>query len=231
MQRDSTVILFFSFRAGKREIGESTKRTQQLYYSSKRRDYYINMTSVDCERRYGGERRFFLVLFWIALVTITSSLEAGAQRDGAAIGDPMKFDVDYDSDMFKDQQMLHDGMAEETSENICDVRSTLSVYCICDSLSLNNDASEAKCSVFNVSDQNDSIWELFKTQVGIQELQLNVQEDGRLNFLPAAVLRHLPDLTSLQVREATIDTLAAQTFVDVTQLQELRLNRNKVTHL
>lgn len=189
------------------------------------------MTSVDCERtqrRYGGERRFFLVLFWIVLVTITSSLEAGAQRDG-----PTKFNDYDDYDMFKDQQMLHDAMEEETSsggqpENICDVRSTLSVYCFCDSLSLNNDASEAKCSVFNVSDQNDSIWELFKTQVGIKELQLNVQEDGRLNFLPAAVLRHLPGLTSLQVREATIDTLAAQTFVDVTHLQELRLNRNKV---
>ncbi|EFX71756.1 hypothetical protein DAPPUDRAFT_59842, partial [Daphnia pulex] len=127
-------------------------------------------------------------------------------------------------------------MEEETSsgtqpENICDVRSTLSVYCFCDSLSLTNDASEAKCSVFNVSDQNDSIWELFKTQVGIKELQLNVQEDGRLNFLPAAVLRHLPGLTSLQVREATIDTLAAQTFVDVTHLQELRLNRNKIRHI
>jgi hypothetical protein len=189
------------------------------------------MTSVDYERRKaGGERRILLVLFWISLVTITSTLEAGAQWDGVA---DTNLDQDYDSNMFRDQQMLDSGIEDETSgnakpENICDVQSSLSVYCICDSLSL-NDASEAKCSVFNVSDQNDSIWELFKTQVGIQELQLNVQEDGRLNFLPNVVLRNLPDLTSLQVREATIDTLAAQTFVDVTHLQELRLNRNKVT--
>lgn len=187
------------------------------------------MTSVEYERRKGGEWRFFLVLFWIALVTITSSMEVDGQWDDVA---DRKFDQDYDSYMFKDQQMLHDEMEDETSgsakpENICDVRSTLSVYCICDSLLL-NDASEAKCSVFNVSDQNDSIWELFKTQIGIHELQLNVQEDGRLNFLPAAVLRNLPGLTSLQVRGATIDTLAAQTFVDVTHLQELRLNHNKV---
>lgn len=184
-----------------------------------------NMTSVGYERRCaGGERRFFLVLFWIVLVTVTSNCEAGAQQDGVADGKQARP---------KDEQMPRSGSEEDTLadeaklENICDIQSSLSAYCICDSLSL-NDANEAKCSVFNVSDQNDSIWESFKTQAGLQELQLNVQEDGRLNFLPAVVLRNLPDLTSLQVRDATIDTLASQTFVDVTQLHELRLNRNKV---
>lgn len=186
------------------------------------------MTSVGYERRCaGGERRFFLVLFWIVLVTVTSNCEAGAQQDGVADGKQARP---------KDEQMSRSGSEEDTLadeaklENICDIQSSLSAYCICDSLSL-NDANEAKCSVFNVSDQNDSIWESFKTQAGLQELQLNVQEDGRLNFLPAVVLRNLPDLTSLQVRDATIDTLASQTFVDVTQLHELRLNRNKIRHI
>ncbi|KAI9560703.1 hypothetical protein GHT06_011653 [Daphnia sinensis] len=188
------------------------------------------MTPVNYERRCAGDggRRFFLVLLWIVLVTVTRDCEAGAQRD-----------ADRKQGRLKDQQISRSGtsqededsaLAESKLENICDIQSSLSAYCICDSLTL-HDANEAKCSVFNVSDQNDSIWESFKTQAGLQELQLNVHEDGRLNFLPAVALRNLPDLTSLQVRDATIDTLASQTFVDVTQLHELRLNRNKIRHI
>lgn len=185
-----------------------------------------NMALIGYKRRCGGDRRFFLVLFCIALVTVTSDCESGTQRDGAS--DRKR----EQTRLHKDQQISRSGSDEEILgesklENICDIQSSLSAYCICDSLSL-YDANEAKCSIFNVSDQNDSIWESFKTQAGLQELQLNVHEDGRLNFLPAVALRNLPDLTSLQVRDATIDTLASQTFVDVTQLLELRLNRNKV---
>lgn len=162
-----------------------------------------------------GQRRLALVLFALSLMsTIDAQHEGVAERKREQV-------------RIKDQQVLRSkSTGGPELENICDVQTSLSVYCICDSMSL-NDATEARCTVFNVSDQNDSIWESFRTQAGILDLKLTIHEDG-LHFLPTAVLRNLPSLTTLQVQNASIETLAPHTFADVDQLSELKLNRNKV---
>ena len=98
---------------------------------------------------------------------------------------------------------------------------------MCDSLDL-QEAEIAKCKVFNVTDQNDAIWTSFKTQRKITELELNVHEDSQLLFLPTKVLNSLPNITSLQVRDATIESLTPNTFSDTVKLEILKLNRNKV---
>ena len=54
-------------------------------------------------------------------------------------------------------------------ENVCDIQMSLSAYCMCDSLTL-QEAETAKCKVFNVTDQNDAIWEAFGTQRNILEV-------------------------------------------------------------
>ncbi len=185
-------------------------------------------SAVGHERRCAGHRQLFLVFSWIALSTIVAVSEANPQREGVA-------ERKREQARLKDQQMLRSKSTEKLGgaelENICDIdQSSLLVYCLCDSLAL-QDAGEAKCTVFNVSDQNDSIWEAFRTQANLTELQLNVNEDGRLYFLPSAVLRSLPHLLSLQVREATIETLLPHTFIDVPKLEGLALNRNQVTSI
>lgn len=181
------------------------------------------------ERRHAtGHRRLVLVLLvgWMAL---TASFVPTTNAQYESVAERKREQVRFnDQQVLRSKSLAKPGGAE--LENICDVQTSLSLFCTCDSLNL-QDATDARCSVFNVSDQNDSIWESFQTQTGLLDVQLNVQEHGQLNFLPAVALRNLPNLKSLQVREASIDTLVSQTFVDVTQLVELKLNRNKVRSL
>lgn len=114
-------------------------------------------------------------------------------------------------------------------ENLCEFSDFMSpIICMCDSFDM-QDAETAKCKVFNVTDQNDDIWKSFATQKKITELQLNVHEDCTLKFLPSEAFSHIPNVTSLQVLDADLESLAPNSFSLTVQLQILKLNRNKVT--
>lgn len=107
----------------------------------------------------------------------------------------------------------------------------LSAFCLCDDITL-QEATNVRCTVFNVTDENALIWNSFSTQGSIQELQINVHaEDGRLNYVPSVALRHLPALILFQVHGADIDSLAPYTFSEATQLSQLELKSNKVKAL
>ena len=177
-------------------------------------------STVGHERRCSNRLGFLLLCCWITLSTIISASEANPQRESVA-------ERKREQARLKDQQMLHSIGVE--LENICDVeQSQLLIFCRCDFQEM-HEARDVTCTVFNVNDQNDMIWEAFRTQPNITELKLAVNnEHGRLNFLPTTVLRSLPDLLKLQVYEATIDTLLPHTFVDVPKVEELALNRNQV---
>ena len=65
-------------------------------------------------------------------------------------------------------------------ENVCDVQTSLSAYCMCDSLTL-QEAETAKCKVFNVTDQNDAIWEAFSSQRNILEVIAKSLKELKIN--------------------------------------------------
>lgn len=114
-------------------------------------------------------------------------------------------------------------------ENICDVQNSLSAFCVCDSLD-EQDALDARCTVFNMTDQNDAIWESFSSQSRLSEVQLVVDgSDGQMHFVPVNAFRHLKALKVLEIRGAGIDALGSHTFAELKQLAELKLTRNKVS--
>ena len=179
------------------------------------------LSSVGHERRRVADW-LLLVSFWMLLTVLTSI-------NGQGVAERKREQV-----RLKEQELLlrtsKSNVAPDgtTLENVCDIQQAiLLAYCTCDSL-LEEDAINARCTIFNISDQNDSIWHSFRSQAKLEELELNVNEDGHLTFVPSVALRNLPQLTSLQIKHASIDTLASHTFADAKKLVELGLNRNKV---
>lgn len=148
-----------------------------------------------------------------------------------------KEEHDADADRKQEAARLKEGVKGSARarkvelENICEIQASLSAFCLCDSL-VEQDALDARCTVFNMTDENDVIWESFSSQSRLSELQFIVDgTDGQMHFVPVSAFRHLKALKVLEIREAAIDTLAAHTFAELKQLTELKLTRNKVRAL
>ena len=167
------------------------------------------------------DRRWFFAFLFLSLTFEASTLPATQHEDD------------------NDRKQEPGGRLKEGSkarprkielENICDVQHSLSAFCVCDSLEP-QDALDARCTVFNMTDQNDVIWESFSSQGRLTEVQFLVDgTEGQMHFVPVNAFRHLKALKTLEIRGAAIDALGSHTFAELKQLAHLKLTRNKVTH-
>ena len=165
-----------------------------------------------------------IVLRWLvvaaALVATAASLEGASDRYRSRVRAQDRLNLRRSNS--KDES--------DVQQNVCsigDSMSLTSIMCMCDSLVL-QDATSAKCFVFNVTSQNDFMWSSFRTQSHLQELKINLRPDGRLNYVPELALQRLPNLTHLEVTQADINTLVARTFSSSIKLRVLSLQMNQV---
>ncbi|KAL4714209.1 hypothetical protein ACJJTC_002846 [Scirpophaga incertulas] len=117
--------------------------------------------------------------------------------------------------------------------NICDINDRDSkVHCYCEFSQEINEAVKTECWVFNGGiERTDPLWTSFTSQSNIETLAFNVRADGGLDFVPTKVFRYLRKLKNFSIKFSSIPKLEANTFVNLTTVQEMTLTKNQIVHV
>lgn len=115
-------------------------------------------------------------------------------------------------------------------ENICQIQNPVSVYCYCNAMTP-QEATDANCWIFNDTRATDSVWDAFYLQRELTELRVNLRPDGSLRFVPTRALRYLHKLVLVEVQYASIPSIGAYAFANLTSLEEIVFSRNQIVQL
>lgn len=119
--------------------------------------------------------------------------------------------------------------------NVCalEQKRNINLFCYCDEPTINA-ATSADCWVFNDGEPRDApVWREFRSQPNITKLTFNVRGFGpqTLSFVPTEALVLVPELRTLEIVYADIQTVHTHAFANLSRLQDLALSRNNIVRL